>query len=292
MKIKVTIGLCVKNGAKTVKTAFDSISIQDYPHEFMKVVIVVDGNDNTLTLAFRFVQEIDMSTFVTSSTGKGLGTARQIVLDNAEGDYILWVDDDYVLTKDYVRKQVEFIEKSPKVGAVKGFYNDFSTKHAVNILNFEDLIFVRSLNYLGTGGSIFRLKALDEVGGFDTRIKGAGEDIDVSSRIRKSGWKLAFNNIAGFHKKYSSMTMKALWKREFGYGYGNHFLLHKNKDQQILKQYFPPFALFAGIKVSCTIYRITNLKKVFLFAVLHSFSMIASSAGFASAHLDGYGHDK
>ncbi len=46
MNAKVTIGLCVKNGAKVVKTAFDSISIQDYPHEFLKLVIIDEGSSD------------------------------------------------------------------------------------------------------------------------------------------------------------------------------------------------------------------------------------------------------
>ena len=98
MKTRVTIGLCVKNGAKVVKTAFDSISIQDYPHELLKLVIVNDGSsDNTLALAMEFAKKTDIKTFVISSKGNGLGAARQIVVDNAEGDYIVWEDDDLVL---------------------------------------------------------------------------------------------------------------------------------------------------------------------------------------------------
>src|SRR5208283_3842965 len=97
------------------------ISIQDYPHEFLKLVIVDNGSsDNTLSLAIKFAQETDIKTFVTSSKGKGLGATRQIVVDNAEGDYVVWVDDDLVLTKDYVRNQVEFMEKNPNVGAARG----------------------------------------------------------------------------------------------------------------------------------------------------------------------------
>jgi glycosyltransferase involved in cell wall biosynthesis len=291
MSTKVTLGLCVKNGAKVVKTAFDSISIQDYPHECMKLVIVNDGStDNTLSLALKFAQETDIPTFVTSSKGKGLGTCRQIVVDNAEGDYIVWVDDDLVLTKGYVKSQVEFMDKNPNVGAAQGVYSVIST-HIYSTLYFAGLIpLQRPLNQIGTGGSIFRLKALEKVGGFDVRIKGAGEDLDVSRRIKESGWALATNNSARYYEKYYPATLKAFWKRNFGYGYGNHFYFHKYGDQEFLIQYFPPFALLVGLKMSIMIYRITIMKRVFAFFILHSLSMIAGGVGFARAHLDGYGH--
>ncbi len=296
MNTKVTIGLCVKNAAKIVKTAFDSISIQDYPHEFMKLVIVDDGSsDNTLSLAKEFAQETDIPTFVTSSKGKGLGATRQIAVDNAEGDYIVWVDDDLVLSKDFIRNQVEFMEKNPHVGAARGFNNQITAQQTIiSIVELSPLIPSSSLNpkTIGTGGAIFRLKALEKVSGFDVRIKGAGEDQDVSRRIRESGWTLAVNNSARVYQEYPPATPKALWKRNFGYGYGNHFLFHKYKDQQFLIKYFPPFALLVGLKMTGMIYRVTNMKKVFVFFILYSFIMIVQSLGFTRAHLDGYGHVK
>ena len=295
MNSVVTIGLCVKNGEKVVKTAFDSISIQDYPHEFMKLVIVDNGSsDNTLSLALKFAEETDIKSFVTSSKGKGLGATRQIAVDNAEGDYIVWVDDDLVLSKDFIRNQVEFMEKNPNVGAAKGFGGIQVAPNAtiIAIADYGSLLSSHSQNLkvIGTGGAIFRLKALESAGGFDIQIKGAGEDIDVSRRIRESGWTLSTNNSARVYKKYPPATPKALWKKNLWYGYGNHFLFHKYKDQLLLMNYFPPFVLWAGLKTSYLIYRVTNMKKVFVFAILYSFSMIAECIGFIRAHLDGYGH--
>jgi len=297
MKTKVTIGLCVKNAAKIVKTAFDSISVQDYPHEFLKLVIVDDGSsDNTLSLAMKFAQETDIKTFVTSSKGKGLGATRQIAVDNAEGDYIVWVDDDLVLSKDFIRNQVEFMEKNLNVGAAKGI--NIQVVPPATIISIAEYGSIpprrlpRSQNQkmFGTGGAIFRLKVLKSVGGFDIRIKGAGEDLDISTRVRKSGWALSYNYSARLYGKYPPATLKALWKRHFWYGYGNHFFFHRYKDQRLLMDYFPPFALWIGLMTSYMIYRVTNTKKVFVFAILHSFSMTAQYIGFIRAHLDGYGH--
>ena len=292
MKTKVTIGLCIKNAAKIVKTAFDSISIQDYPHELLKLVIVDDGScDNTLSLAMKFAQESDIKTLVASSKGIGLGASRQIVVDNAEGDYIVWVDDDLVLEKDYIRKQVEFMEKNPNVGAARGFYNPCA--HSPTIISIYEYPAMlashsESLKKIGTGGAIFRIEALESVGGFDSRIKGAGEDQDVSSRMRESGWVLTTNCSARLFKKYPMATLKDLWKKALWYGYGTHFLFHKYKDKNYIKEFFPLIALLYGIKTSCSIYYVTGKKKVFVFALLYSFFMIAHAIGFINAHLDGY----
>lgn len=295
MNTKVTIGLCVKNGAKIVKIAFHSISIQDYPHELIKLVIVDNGSsDNTLSLANKFAQETDIKTFVTSSK-EGLGAIRQIAVDNAEGDYIVWVDDDLVLSKDYVRNQVKFMEKNPNVGAAKGLGVKVQPHPTIiSIAEYGGLLDSHSQNpkKIGTGGAIFRLKALESVGGFDVQIKGAGEDIDVSRRIRESGWKLSMNNSARLYKKDLPATMKALWKKNLWYGYAKHYLFHKYKDQLSLIDYFPPLTLLVGLKMSRSIYRLTNMKKVFFFAFFYSYSTMANYVGFIRAHLGGYGHAK
>jgi glycosyltransferase involved in cell wall biosynthesis len=295
MNAKVTLGLCVKNSAKVVKTAFNSISIQDYPHELMKLVIVDDSSDNTLALAMEFAQETDIKTFVTSSKGKGLGATRQIVVDHAEGDYIVWVDDDLVLSKDTVRNHVEFIDKNPNVGAARGISIQVAPQGTIStIVEYPVLIPLDSADQkaFATVGAIFRLKALESVGGFDVQIKGAGEDLDISRRIGESGWKLAVNNSATFYRKYPPATLKALWKKNYWYGYGNHYLFHKYKDRQFLLQYFPPFVLMSGILISRKVYRVTIMKKVFVFFILNSFNMIANYVGFVCAHLDEYGHVK
>ena len=294
MKTKVTIGLCVKNAAKVVKTAFDSISIQDYPHEFMKLVIVDDGSsDNTLSLGMEFAKETDIPTFVTSSKGKGLGATRQIAVENAEGDYIIWVDDDTMVTKDFIKMHIEFMEKNPNIGAACG--KEIPPPCAETVADLLDsiswLLPHRNLKYIGTGGSIFRLEAIVGVGGFDTEIKGAGEDWDISHRIYRSGWLLSINNSAEIRTKgHSSENLRALWKRGSWYGRGNHLLYHKFKDQSLLLGHFPLIDLWGGLKDSCQSYRIIHNKKLFLVPLYSFFISFALNFGFIRAHIDGYGH--
>jgi glycosyltransferase involved in cell wall biosynthesis len=292
MNAKVTIGLCVKNGEKVVKTALNSISIQTYPHESMKLIIVDNGStDRTLAIVTKFAQETDIPTFVTSSKGKGLGETRQIALNHAEGEYILWVDDDLVLMENYVKEQVEFMDKNPKVGATKGTVNKVFSRPFYNIIDFGFVIpSTGSLGQIGAGGSIFRLQALRAISGFDIKIRGAGEDLDVSKRLRAAGWLLASNASAGLYQKYPPTTLKAFWRKGFGYGYGNHYLFHKFNEKAFILQYFPPFALIGGLKMTATIYRITHRKKVLVFFALFSYTKIVQSLGFVRAHLDGYGH--
>lgn len=291
MGVKVTVGLCIKNSEKMVKTAVESVVKQDFPHKLMKLVVVDDGStDKTLSVMRNFVSKIDIKTVVLSSGGKGLGASRQIVVDYAEGDYIVWVDEDIVLKKDFIRKHVEFMKKNPSVGAARA--NQIPTRKTLvdTLESISQLPANPKSETIGTGGSIFRLKAIKQVGDFDINIKGAGEDQDISHRIKEAGWALSRNNSSEFYHKHPPTTWSAVWDRHFWYGYGRHFRFHKYKIQMLLWEHFPPFALVIGFKNSCRIFEVTHKKKVFFLAPFYFFRSIASSLGFIRAHLDGYGH--
>lgn len=104
IKPKVTIGVCVRNCEDLIREAIGSIINQDFPHEFMEL-IVVDGysQDETLRIIRDVLKKTDMKTRIFYEK-EGLGRARQIVVDNASGEYIVWVDGDMVLSMDFVRK--------------------------------------------------------------------------------------------------------------------------------------------------------------------------------------------
>jgi len=91
MKPKVTIGICVKNAETTIREAVESILNQDFPHELMKLIIV-DGNstDKTLSTIMNCLKKTNMKTSIFYEN-EGLGKARQIVVENAKGDYIVWL---------------------------------------------------------------------------------------------------------------------------------------------------------------------------------------------------------
>jgi len=288
---KVTVGFCVKNAEQTVEESLRCILNQDYPHELIKLIIV-DGysKDKTLPIIRKTLANADIE-YQIFRENHGLGFARQIVVENAVGKYVIWIDADIIVPKNFVRKQVEFMEKNPNVGAARGFYNPCA--HSPTIISIYEYPAMlashsESLKKIGTGGAIFRIEALESVGGFDSRIKGAGEDQDVSRRMRESGWVLTTNCSARLFKKYPMATLKDLWKKALWYGYGTHFLFHKYKDKNYIKEFFPLIALLYGIKTSCSIYYVTGKKKVFVFALLYSFFMIAHAIGFINAHLDGY----
>lgn len=287
--IKVTTGLCVRNAEATIKQAIDSILNQDFPHELMEL-IVVDGCSEDKTLDI--IKSKFKNSYVKSRIfceKKGLGYARQIVVDNAQGQYIIWVDGDMLLSRDFVRKQVSSMEQNPRVGIAKGKYGIHKGNNLVATL--EDIEFALSfgcegktnLMSLGTSGCIYRVKAIRQVGGFDSSIKGAGEDTDVENRIKSAGWSLYITSAVFYEKRRN--TWKSLWDEYFWHGIGASYVFRKNRRSINIYKMLPPVAISAELLRVPLAYRLTRRNAAFLLPLHYIFKRIAWFSGFIKGKL-------
>ena len=119
----VTVGICVRNGEKLLPYAVDSVIEQDFPPEQIQVVFVDDGSkDKTPQIISEYLPKLSAESKFIQGSWKGLGSARQTVVENASGAYIVWVDCDMVLANDFIRRQVEFMNANLEVGIGKGMY--------------------------------------------------------------------------------------------------------------------------------------------------------------------------
>ncbi len=293
MRPMVTLGVCVRNCEASLKEAVNSILSQDFPHELMEVIFVDDGSeDETCSIIQASIRRMDIKARVFSNTWMGLGAARNIVVDNARGEYIVWVDGDMILPIDHVRKQVEFMEKNPIVGIAKARYSSSPEENLVATL--ENIPFLiddicsgdewKTISKLpGTGGSIYRAKAIRQIGGFDNQLKGTGEDQDAAYRIKMSGWSICRTD-AAFHEQRGK-TWKAIWKKYVWYGHGDYNLYRKNRRIFSLVRMTPLSSFIAGLLYSITAYKLLRRKIVFMLPIHFTFKMTAWFFGFSKGYL-------
>ena len=293
MKPKVTIGVCVRDCEKFIKEAIGSISSQDFPHRLMEVVFVDDGSrDRTLSIIRDHSQEMDMCVKVFHQEWKGLGSARNRVIDNADGEFIVWVDGDMVLSRDYVRRQVEFMEQNPNTGIAKGRYElsqgpslastlEILSRAADKMTDFNK----NKTKSMGTGASIYRIHAVKQAGGFDNNIKGYGEDWDIECRIRDAGWLLQTTQAQWRDYERKGLSYKELWHRYVKRGNDLYHFCRKNKGLIKFYRMLPPAGLLAGLRDAMVIFRILPRKVVFLLPFHHMLKTTAWCWGFLGAKL-------
>lgn len=285
---KVTIGVCVRNCEGSVKEAIDSIIEQDFPHDSIEVIFVDDGSeDDTLSVIQTCIGKTDMRTKVFHTKWQGLGAARNTVVENANGKYIVWVDGDMTLPSDHVRKQVEFMEQNPNVGIAKAKYGMLARENIVSALEKIPFMVYYSKDGTansklpGTGGSIYRVETIRQLGGFDGRMKGVGEDLDAAYRIKAAGWSIGTSS-AVFYEK-ARQTWQDLWKQYFWRGYGLYHLYRKNPNIFSLYRMVPIAGFTAGALCTLDAYRLTRRKSVILLPFHFAFKMIAWCFGFTKA---------
>jgi glycosyltransferase involved in cell wall biosynthesis len=290
-RVKVTIGLCVKDNEKTICETVRSIVNQDFESQEMEV-IVVDGKsrDRTLSIIRDFLnKKAFKDTYLSENVG--LGFARQLVVQYAKGEYIIWVDGDLILDASYVRNMVSFMDHNPSVGVARGSMGLLPDDNWIATL--ENIGYVldslrnrghSTSHLLGTEGAIFRIRAIQQAGGFNCKVKGAMEDMDLTNRIRRNGWSFFITNSIFYERQRSSW--KSLWRQHYWYGYGFHFFksCHKNSSTFNDKSN-DRFVL------SFFAYKLTHRKTIFLLPINFIFKRSASLTGFVFAHFDGYGHD-
>jgi glycosyltransferase involved in cell wall biosynthesis len=298
----VTVGLCVKNSEKTIRQCLQSILNQVYPKRLIEI-IVVDGksHDGTMNIIMNLVSSSGVIARFFCDEGKGLATARQIVVDNARSNYIVWVDGDTILSADFVAAQVEFIKGNHGIAVAIGKFSYQRGIQRTLVAQLQGLSryvgvneWARSRKRHGfppNDASLYLVEALEQVGGFDTAIKGASEDEDIIDRMKEKGWSITLNEWAKFFA-FSRETWKELWLEQIWLGYGHHFLSHKSKRKNIFLHYSPLIYLYIGVKQSFKAYKLTLEKKSFLFPLLYFFSTSAILFGFLKAHNEGYGHKK
>jgi GT2 family glycosyltransferase len=292
LKPLVTVGICVRNGEGMLANAVESIINQDFPLKQLQLVFVDDGSqDQTPKIISQYASTLNVQAKFFRTSWQGLGHARNIVVDNADGEFLLFVDADQVLTKKYVKTQTEVLQKKLEVGITAGVFKTVPgnlmlnlelTPHIVDQLKYnEPKNFVwKTEKIIGTGGTLFRVKALRQVNGFDSKIKGASEDTDLVLRIRKAGWLFCPNNAELYEFHGGLSKPRDLWRKYFWYGYGCQRTIRQTGDAFSVPRMSPIAGIVAGVFYSFPAYKFLRQKQVFLLPFHFGFKLAAWTCGF------------
>lgn len=100
---KVSVIVPVYNTSKYLKTCIDSILNQTFKD--IEIILVNDGStDNSLDILLEYKWNYPDKIKVLSGPNKGAGKARNMAIDIAKGEYIMFVDSDDYITLDAIEK--------------------------------------------------------------------------------------------------------------------------------------------------------------------------------------------
>ena len=164
-------------------------SITDY-----EIIVVDDGStDGTLEWISKHIQELPHVKTL-SQNHAGPAAARNLGVNNAQGDWIVFIDSDLVVTPIFLQSHANALVKG-----IKELGNEclFTYGAVINTCNFDSptsepyKITDFSAAYFATGNVAIARKWLEEAGMFDTSFQQYGwEDLELGVRLKKLKLKL------------------------------------------------------------------------------------------------------
>jgi len=219
----VIIGL---NSAKTLTSCLESIESCHYTREKIKVFYVDGGSmDGSLSMAESLGCECLLAHTPTPTPGRQRNAGWQ----RGSAEFIHFLDSDTVLDPDWLQKAVSsFAEEG--VGAVCG---DRREKNPQKTL----FNWIGDLEWNGKPGEaeafggdvLISRKVLEKTGGYDPDLI-AGEDPELSYRIRRSGYRIMRLAEPMTTHDLAMHTIKQYWKRSFRSGHAYAEVHHRHRD--------------------------------------------------------------
>ncbi len=206
--ILVSIIIITYNALEYTKLCIDSIN--KYTTNIVYELIIVDnGSENETKLFLNSISNIFKNIHVIfNDTNKGFASAVNIGIKNSSGRYILLLNNDTIVTNNWLLRLVENIQLDEKTGIISPITNnvhcgpqlDDAAKdiNYLNVENYADNIFSqnRGINIdvpdrLSFFCVLIKKEVFDKIGFLDENYRfGNFEDDDFCIRARMAGFKL------------------------------------------------------------------------------------------------------
>lgn len=215
MNKKISFCIPAYNCEDTIERCIESILDLTYSNK--EIIIVNDGStDRTLEIAEKYPVKI-----VNLEQNMGRGYARQKALEYAKGEYIALLDaDGFITNKNWVEQMLSNFTDD-KIAAVFSLSQATNSKSSIDrywdYLTTTELTHRQIAHGAGTGNTLIKKNVLDEVGGFDTRLRNV-EDCDISEKLSKRGYVFYYEPDCLMSREQPSSISEVI-KKEMDYAF-------------------------------------------------------------------------
>lgn len=184
---KVSIVIPCYNAEKYIEETITSALESDYID--FEIVIVNDGStDNSESIIKQYLEKYDCIRYF-KIANQGPAVARNIAIENSVGTYILPLDADDKISKDYLTLATQYLDSSAEtklVYAEAEFFGKKNGKWDLPVFKIDDFAF-GNLIY---STAFFRKSDWQKLGGYDSNLRYGFEDWEFWIRLLKDGGKV------------------------------------------------------------------------------------------------------
>ena len=156
---------------------------------FYEIIIINDGSTNDEVVLF-LEQYKEKHTYIIHKENTGVSNTRNIGLERAKGDFILWLDADDILLSE-INNVIYFLKRNTEYDVAYcdlQTFGDFSYSEKKGLMSKFKLIYISNILSVT---SVFRKKILEKVSKFNTDLSYA-EDWDFWTRIASAGFQFKY----------------------------------------------------------------------------------------------------
>lgn len=253
--------LVTRNEIDYIEDSLISLINQTYPKDKYEI-IVIDGmsDDGTRDLIQSIIDKYSTDKFsitMLENPKRILASGWNLGIKNAKGDFVVRIDAHAVAPENFIRKNVETILSVEAVcvgGKLITKSLDEKGKTISKVLSSPFGVGNSSFRVSDTPAytdtavyGLYRKEIFDKVGYFDESFI-RNQDIELHSRIKRSGGKFYFNpKIESIY--FARNTIKKMIRQAFGNGKWNMILLKKKKSALSIRHLIP-FAFVLYILLS------------------------------------------
>ena len=188
----ISVILCTYNRDKYIYNVLKSVAENDYPHDQYEIVLVnnnsTDGTENECRRFQADYPDIRFRYFL--ETNQGLSYARNCGIRNAQGDLLVYVDDDATVNPEYLKTYSDFFTHHPEAVAAGGpILPVYETEEPEWMTHYTRQLITGKLflgnnqrefprgAFPGGGNSCYRKSVFDTVGLFNVELGRKGNSL-------------------------------------------------------------------------------------------------------------------
>jgi len=201
----ISIQICSYNRKNVLRKCLEALCKLNYDRNKFELILVDDGSNDG---AGQMIKDLNLpiNHKYIYQENQGLAVARNKGIRAAEGQYILFIDDDIIADPELLNEHMRFHRKYMR-SVVKGWVNHVDDLDNIKGPQFTWADF--STAFFWTSNVSVERKYLLQVGLFDEDFREYGwEDLELGIRLRKIGLTSRFN------KKAIVYHYKGLWNKE------------------------------------------------------------------------------
>jgi GT2 family glycosyltransferase len=276
----ISVIVPVFNGATKIKKCVNALRQQKTARSY-EIIVVDDGSTD------RGLEQIPGNGFrVFTQPNQGPAAARNLGVEKARGEIVLFTDADCEPQPDWIEQMVGSLEKL-SVSGVKGAYLTRQKKIVPRFVQLEyeskyaRMKKDRYIDFIDTYSAGFVKKDFLKVGQYDTQFTTASvEDQEFSFRMWAKGYRMVFNPMALVNHTHSD-TLSNYAKKKYRIGFWKALVLKKH-PRKIARDSHTPQSLKLEM-VFATLFLISLLMAPFNSTFL--FSALFSLTGFLGTSL-------